>query len=104
MKNLKLIIVFLITCMIVLPSSLSAELSDAQFEIIKIAFMNGYVNALKSDINTIQALKQDQKKMKYFSRNAVDNYMEKVTLLNQDKAEINKSKKPVYSGSNTLSL
>ncbi len=104
MKNLKPIIVFIAVCMIIFPSSLSANLSDAQFEIIKIAFMNGYVNALKSDMDTIQALKLDEKKMEYFSRNAVENYMEKVTLLNQDKTEKRKSKKPVYSGSNTLTL
>ena len=104
MKSLKPIIVFITVCMIILPTSLSANLSDAQFEIIKIAFMNGYVNALKSDINTIQVLKLDKKKMENFSKNAVENYMEKVTLLNQGESENRKKKRPVYNGSNTLSF
>ncbi len=82
MKILKSIALLIMAYMLIFPTQLSAEISPSQFEIIKIAFMNGYVNALKGDINTIMALQQDQKKLKEFSTAAVESYMEKVSLMN----------------------
>jgi hypothetical protein len=104
MKNIKMTALFVIACMIVLPSTLSAELSGAHFEIIKIAYTNGYVNAISSDINTIQALKVDKNKLRQFSSRAVDNYMERVTILNLDNRVKKKKKKSDYSGSNMMTL
>ena len=89
--------------MVIFPSSLSAELSKFQFDIIKIAFMNGYSNAIQGDIETIKVLKQDQEKLVKFSMVAVDRYMERVTLLNQDAPKkISNKKAPVNTGSNSM--
>ena len=104
MRSLKVIILLIIGYMIIFPSSLSAELSKAQFEIIKIAYMNGYSNAIQADLNTIKVLQQDRKKLKKFSQIAVNRYMEKVSALNQDEQRGINSKKPVYAGSNTLTF
>jgi hypothetical protein len=83
MKILKSIALLIIMYVLIFPTPLSAEISPSQFEIIKVAFMNGYVNAIKGDIETIIALQQDQKKLQEYSSMAVNNYMEKVTLINQ---------------------
>lgn len=104
MKNLNLTALFIAACLIVLPSSLSAELSGSQFEIIKIAFMNGYTNAIQGNIETILALKQDQEKLRKYSRIAVNRYMEKVALLNQDGQKSINKKDPVTTGSNSFSF
>ncbi len=104
MKSLKIILLLIIGYMVVFPSSLSAELSTAQFEIIRIAFMNGYANAVRADLNTIKVLKQDQAKLEKFSRVAVNRYMERVTLLNKDDGRVIKKKQPKYAGSNILTF
>ena len=64
MRSLKIILGLIIGYMVIFPTSLSADLSKFQFDIIKIAFMNGYTNAIHGDIETIKALKQDQEKLK----------------------------------------
>ena len=104
MRSLKVIILLFFGYMIIFPYSLSAELSKAQFEIIKIAYMNGYSNAIQADLNIIKVLQQDREKLKKFSQVAVNRYMEKVNVLNQDKQKGINSKKPVYTGSNTLTF
>ncbi|MGD9159166.1 MAG: hypothetical protein PVG39_12215 [Desulfobacteraceae bacterium] len=104
MRSMKIIILLIIGYMIIFPSSLSAELSEAQFEIIKIAYMNGYANAIKADLNTIKILKQDSKKLKEFSQISVDRYIERVAFLNRDVQRGINSKKAVYTGSNSLSF
>lgn len=104
MKSLKIILLLIIGYLVIFPSSLSAELSTSQLEIIKIAYINGYANAVQSDINTIKVLKQDQAKLKQFSQVSVNRYMEKVALLNKgDQRGINEKKSP-YSVSNSLSF
>lgn len=104
MRSFKIILLMIIGYVIIFPTSLSAELSDSQFEIIKIAYLNGYANAIEADLSTIKALKQDQEKLKKFSQVAVNEYMEKVTLLNKgDQRGINQEKAE-YVGSNSLSF
>ena len=104
MRSLKIILLLIIGYLVIFPSSLSAELSTAQFEIIKIAYMNGYANAIQTDIDTIKVLKQDREILRKFSQVAVNKYMEKVTLLNRNDKGVPDKKKPTYSGSNTMSL
>lgn len=82
MKILKSIATFILAYVLIFPTPLSAEISTSQLEIIKIAFMNGYVNAVQGDIETIMLLQQDQEKLREYSRAAVDGYMERVTMLN----------------------
>jgi hypothetical protein len=104
MKILKSIALLIMAYMLIFPTPLSAEISPSQFEIIKIAFINGYVNAIKGDIKTIMVLKQDQKRLKEYSTAAVENYMEKVTVLNLKSgkgAPLNKQERSV---SNSMSF
>lgn len=104
MKILRSIALLIIAYMFIFATPLSAEISPSQLEIIKIAFINGYVNAIKGDIETIMALKQNEKKLKEYTTAAVENYMEKVTVLNLkgDKGTpVNKQEKAV---SNSMSL
>ena len=76
------------------PSFISAELTNFNAEIIKIAFLNGYVNALDADIETIKNIKEDKNKMKKYSDIAVKNYLAKVNELNrEDLNNYNENKK-----------
>lgn len=104
MRSLRLILLLIIGYLVIFPSSLSAELSNFQFEIIRIAFMNGYANAIQGDIETIKALKQDQEKLKKFSRVAVNQYMERVALLNHNNQGANQEKDTAVSGSHSISF
>jgi hypothetical protein len=104
MKILKSIALFIMAYMLIFPTQLSAEITPSQLEIIKIAFMNGYVNAVKGDIETILLLKQDQQKLKEYSRAAVDGYMEKVSLLNLKDYKGVPVKKPEAAVSHSMSF
>ena len=104
MENLKIILLLIIGYLVIFPSSLSAELSTAQLEIIKIAYMNGYANAIQADLNTIKVLKQDQAALKKYSQVAVNKYMTKVSLLNKAPERGVNEKKAEYIGSNSLTF
>ncbi|MGD9159167.1 MAG: hypothetical protein PVG39_12220 [Desulfobacteraceae bacterium] len=104
MKKIKLLSAFVISFLIIFPSTLSAELTSAQFEIIKVAYMNGYTNAIQNDLETIMFMKKDHEKLKKHARVAVNDYMEKVSELNQGGMfNGNRGKRPA-SPSNSLSL
>ena len=102
MKSLKIILLLIIGYIAIFPTSLSAELSGQKMEIIRIAFMNGYANAIQADLDTIKLLKRDRERLKKFSRAAVDRYMERVALLNREDRGAMIKKKPVHTGSNSL--
>ena len=74
------------------PSTLPAELSSYNYEIIQIAFMNGYVNALETDLETIKSLKENRAKMRIYSNLAVSRYMQKVSDLNQAAIKVSEEK------------
>ncbi len=84
MGKIKLLTVLVIAYLIIFPSALPAELSTAQFDIIRIAYMNGYANAVHSDLETIKSLKEDPAKLKKYAQVAVKDYMEKVNALNKE--------------------
>jgi len=77
------------------PPPLTAGLDNAQYRIIKIAFMNGYVRALGTDLETIKSLKENFVAMKRYAGLEVDKYMEEVAELNRS---INVSKNLKNSG------
>jgi predicted DNA binding protein len=54
MKILKSIALCIIAYMLIFPTPLSAEISPSQLEIIKIAFMNGYINAVESGLKGLK--------------------------------------------------
>lgn len=68
--------------LLLLPSYISASLDSFDFKIIRIAFMNGYSRALDSDIETIQALKEDVSLLEKRATNAADRYMMQVAAMN----------------------
>lgn len=73
-----------IFCLIFLfPSPLTAGLDNFQYGVIKIAFMNGYVRALGTDLETIKSLKKNSVDMKKYAALKVDKYMEEVAELNR---------------------
>ncbi len=65
------------------PSPLTAGLDSFHYGIIKIAFMNGYVRALGTDLETIKSLKKNAIDMKKYAALNVDKYMEEVAQLNR---------------------
>jgi len=64
---------------------LNAGLNDFHYRIIKAAFINGYIRALKSDIERIKLVKNDKKELKKYIKLEVDNYMAEVARLNAEK-------------------
>lgn len=84
MSKIRIFIAVAVTYMLLLPSGLSAGLTDNQYEIIRVAFMNGYINAISADIETLKDLKEDKAKMKKFSELAVKKYLDKVWKMNNN--------------------
>ena len=80
-KNLlRIVIIF---CFALLyPSTLPAGLEDFHSRIIKIAFTNGYVRALKYDLDTITVLKESPEDMQKYAMTDVDRYVKEVYELN----------------------
>ena len=64
------------------PSYLAADLTEDEYEMMRTAFMNGYVRALRLDIETIQSLKRNKEELKKFVILEADRYMEEVLNLN----------------------
>lgn len=64
------------------PTTLPAGLEDFHSRIIRIAFANGYVRALKHDLETIMVLKESSEDMQKYARAAIDNYIREVSELN----------------------
>lgn len=79
--------------LVLFPSMLSAELSNFQYEIIQIAFLNGYVNALEPDIETIKELKEHENELKKQSKIAAMRYMKDVFALSMPNKKIDKKPK-----------
>lgn len=69
--------------LLLFPSYLSAGLNTFQFRIIKIAFMNGYVRALESEVGTIKRLRENKQFMEKFVKGEAEKYMQEVSRLNR---------------------
>ena len=65
------------------PSYLSADLTKTDYEMIRVAFMNGYIRALRLDVERIQALKRSEEDLRKFVILQADRYMEEVVDLNK---------------------
>jgi len=66
-----------------IPSSLCAGLSAFQFKIIKIAFMNGYVRALRTDDRSLRILRENRDIMERVVKAEAEKYMAEVSAMNQ---------------------
>lgn len=74
----------LFSLLLLFPTYLSAELNSFQFRIIKIAFMNGYVQALKSEDRLIKQLRENRQIMEKVVMSEAEKYMQKVSNLNDN--------------------
>lgn len=71
-------------CLFVLfPSYLSAGLNSFQSEIIKIAFMNGFVRALYEEEHVLREIKGNKQIMEKVVNTEAEKYMEEVTAMNR---------------------
>ena len=81
---LKRMIIFscIFSLFLIFPSYFAAGLTKDEYEMMRVAFMNGYVRALRLDIETIQSLKRNKKELKKFVISEADRYMKEVLNLN----------------------
>jgi len=83
-KNIKIIIVVIVIS--ILFGSLTTAysvLSRKDYSIIRVAFMNGYVEALKLNIEEKIKLENDQVLLAQKVKSAAENYLAKVEGLNR---------------------
>jgi hypothetical protein len=71
------------TLFFLFPSYLAADLGSQNYEMIRTAFINGYVRALRLDIETIESLKTNTDDMKKFVLSEAEKYMEEVSQLSR---------------------
>lgn len=69
--------------LLVLPSSLSAGLSTFDYRIIKLAFMNGYIQAIENTDQNIQILRENRTILEQVVKSEVEKYMTKVSDMNK---------------------
>ena len=96
MSKLKLMVLFICAYAIITPTNISGELSRYQYEIIELAFTNGFLNGMSIDDDLINELLKDKEKLNEFTRKAAREYMDTVVALNLTEEEekgIEKSKK-----------
>jgi len=62
-----------------------SSLKAGYAKVIRIAYMNGYVDALDLDLETIQKLKEDLGLLKKTVVRSADGYVDKVSKLNESK-------------------
>ena len=95
-NKLKLIICLICVYAIIFPGNISGDLSTYQYEIIELAFTNGFLKGMSIDDDLINELLKDKEKLNEFTRKAAREYMDTVVALNLTEEEekgIEKSKK-----------
>jgi len=69
--------------LLLFPSNMSGHLSKDDYEMIRMAFLNGYVRALNLDIEKIKSLKGHTDHLKRFVLSEAEKYMKEVSDLNR---------------------
>lgn len=83
-KNRKLLITIAGICILIMvltPASLASVNSSVE-TLIRIAFMNGYVEALSTDLETFRELKKDRQMLKETVEDSVEKYIDRVRRMN----------------------
>jgi hypothetical protein len=98
MSKSKLTICLICIYAIILPTNISGDLSKFQYDIIELAYTNGFLRGMSIDEDTINELLKDKEKLNDFARKEAREYMDKVVALNQanpnlEEKETEKSKK-----------
>jgi len=60
-----------------------SALSQRQQEVIRIAYMNGYMDALKMEPEKVKKLKQDKEKLRWSVEAAAQRYLNKIEAMNR---------------------
>jgi hypothetical protein len=81
-KNI-LVCLIIIGSLLLFPSNMSGHLSKDDYEMIRLAFLNGYVRALNLDIEKIKSLKGNANDLKRFVLSEAEKYMKEVSDLNR---------------------
>lgn len=68
------------------------QLSAQKSNELRIAFMNGYYEALQLDIEEIERLKKDKAILKKTIIDAAEKYIDKINTMNTPKSDIKKQK------------
>ena len=106
MRRLKIIICAVCVYAVLLPVNISGELSKFQYDVIELAFTNGFLKGMSIDDKTINELLKDKKSLNEFARKAAREYMDAVVKLNSTgpkEKEKSKEKKPDKT-SNSISF
>jgi hypothetical protein len=94
MRKLKTSFCFICVYLLLLPSNISGELSRFQYDVIELAYTNGFLKGMSIDDETINELLKDKERLNNFTRKAAREYMDTVVELNYDsQKEMEKSKK-----------
>ncbi len=83
-------------CLIIFPANISGELSKFQYDVIELAFTNGFLKGMSIDDEVINELLKDKQKLKDFASKAAREYMDVVEKMNstgQNDRDKNKGKK-----------
>ena len=78
----RLIIIGTFSLLFLFPATLTAEIESFSHKIIKIAFMNGFVRAIATDLEKIKFLKENEDQIKEYINVQVEEYMTEVVMLN----------------------
>ena len=87
MSKLKLIIFFIFIYAIIFPGNISGELSKFQYDVIELAFTNGFLRGMSIDEEIVKELLKDKQKLSDFAHKEARGYMDKVVQLNMTEQE-----------------
>lgn len=102
MSKLKLCVCFAALFLLIFPANISAELSSCNYEIIKVAFSNGYIQGLFVNPEIVKSLDGDIEKLKKLVQKASSEYMDIVVALNCTNCQKNNSENGLQVSNSNL--
>ena len=78
-----LVLAVIFGSVLLFTSNMSGHLSKDDYEMIRMAFLNGYVRALNLDMEKIKSLKGNVNDLKRFVLSEAEKYMKEVSVLNR---------------------
>ncbi len=102
MKKRIIGIIIAFVLFVLIPSPLTADIDKYEFRVIKIAFANGCIRALKADLETIRSLKENDGDLRKYVEREVNKYMQEVAQLTLMAKEREKSTKEGESSKSNL--
>ena len=87
MSKLKLIICLIFVYAFIFPVNISGELSKFQYDVIELAYTNGFLRGMSIDDEIVKELLKDRQKLSDFARKEAGTYMDQVIQLNMTDQE-----------------